>query len=51
MEDETVCVSHSAYTPEKSMNPTILPPIMGKIVEQTGILNLDMPTRIREGKL
>ena len=28
--DEAVCISHSAYTLGKGINPTILPPAMGK---------------------
>ena len=28
--DEDVCISHSANTLAKDMNPTILPPPMGK---------------------
>ena len=28
--DKTDCVSHSTNTPEKGMNPIILPPAMGK---------------------
>ena len=27
--DKTVCISHSASTPGKGMNPTILHPVMG----------------------
>ena len=30
--DEAVCILHSANTIGKGMNPTILPPVMGKIV-------------------
>ena len=28
--EEAVCISHCANTLEKGMNPTILPPAMGK---------------------
>ena len=28
--DDTVCISNSANTLEKVMNPTILPPVMNK---------------------
>ena len=28
--DKAVCISHSANTNGKGMNPTILPPAMGK---------------------
>ena len=33
------------------MNSTILPPIKGKIVGQTGLFNLGMAIGLREGNL
>ena len=33
--DETDCISHGTYALGKGMNPIILPPAKGKIVEQT----------------
>ena len=33
------------------MNPTILPPVMDKIEEQTGLFNLRMTTSLGEGNL
>ena len=40
--NEAVCISHSTNTLWKIMNPTFLPPAMGKIVGQTGILSLGL---------
>ena len=50
-QDEAVCISHGTITLGKGIHPTILPPVMGKIVEQTGFFNLVMVTSLREGKL
>ena len=49
--DETNCVSHSTNTLGKGMNPTILPPAMGKIVGQTRFFSLGETTSLGEGKL
>ena len=46
-----VCISHHASTLGKSKNPTILPPVMGKIVDQTRLSSLGMATDLAEGKL
>ena len=46
--------SHSSHSPkilQKGMNPTILPPAMGKLVGQTGHFNLGQATSLGEGKL
>ena len=43
--DETVCISHTANTLGKDMNPAI-----GKIVGHTSHFNLDMVTSLGEGK-
>ena len=37
--DEIVCISQSADTLGKGMNPTILSSAMGKIVEQTRLFS------------
>ena len=50
IQDEAVCISHSANALGKSMNPTILPLAMGEI-GQTKLFNLGMATGIRERKL
>ena len=49
--DEAVRISHTACTLEKRMNPTILSPAMGKILEPTGLFSLGMTTSHVEGKL
>ena len=49
--DETDCISHSTNTLGKGMNPIILPPAMGKIVEQTRFFSLGEATSLGEGKL
>ena len=49
--DKTDCISHSINTLGKGMNPIILPPAMGKIVEQTGFFSLSEATSLGEGKL
>ena len=49
--DTAVCISHSVNTLGKSMNPTILPPAIGKIVGQTGFFNLGMATSLGEKKI
>ena len=46
--DEAVSISHGANAVEKRMNPTILPPGMGKIIGQTGLFCLGMATSPRE---
>ena len=33
------------------MNSTILPPVMSKIVRQTGLFNLGLATSLEEGKV
>ena len=38
--DETVCISHSADTFGKGMNPVILPPAIGKYQGRLGSLIL-----------
>ena len=38
--DKTIFISHNTNTFGKGMNPTILPPAMGKIVGQTGLFSL-----------
>ena len=48
--NKAVCISHTANTLGKNMNPTILLPAMGKIVGQTELFNLGMATSL-EGKL
>ena len=45
--DVVVCISHSTNALEKGMHPTILPPAMGEILEQTGLFNLGMPIGLR----
>ena len=49
--DDAVCISHSANTLGKGMNPTILPQAVGNIVDQTWFFNLGMTTRLEKGKL
>ena len=49
--EETVCISHSTNTLGKSMNQTILPPAMDKIVDHTGFFSLGMAPSLEEGKL
>ena len=49
--DKAVYISHSANTLGNGTNPIILPPVMSKIVQQTGLLSLDMATSLEEGKL
>ena len=39
-----VCISHSANTIEKSMNPAILPLAVGKIKGQTELFSLGIVT-------
>ena len=45
---EAVCISLSADTIGKCMNPTALPLAIGKIVGQTELFSLGMPTALRE---
>ena len=49
--DEAVCISLSTNTLGKGMNPTILPPAMGKIIGQIGLFSFGMATSLGEGKL
>ena len=49
--DETDCISHYTNTLGKGMNPIILPPAMGKIVEQTRFFSLGEATSLGEEKL
>ena len=49
--DKTICISLSANTLWKGVNPTILPPAMDKIVGQTVLFNLVMVTSLGEGEL
>ena len=49
--DKVVCISHSANTLWKGMNPVILPPAMGKIEVQTGFFNLGMTIDLEEEKI
>ena len=49
--DKTVCISHSANTLRKGMNPTTPAPTMSKIVGQTGLFNLAITNDLRKGKL
>ena len=48
--DKTVSVSHNANTQKKVMHPTILPSAVGKLLGQTGFINLDMETGQGEGQ-
>ena len=45
------CISHCTNTLGKCMNPTILLPAMGKIVELTRFFSLGEATSLGEGKL
>ena len=49
--DESVSISHSASILKKGMDPTILPPVKGKIVGQTKLFSLGMATGLGERKL
>ena len=49
--DETDCISHCTNTLGKGMNPTILPPAMGKVIGQTRFFSLGEATSQGEGKL
>ena len=49
--DETVYISHRAYTLEKGMNPSILLPVMGKIVGKTQLFDLGMATDLGEERI
>ena len=54
--DKAICISHSANTLGKSVNPNILPPAMGireytdKTVEQIGLFNLVIATGLEKKK-
>ena len=43
--DEAFCISHNGSTLGKGINPTVLPPAMGKIVGQAMLFSLGMATR------
>ena len=45
------CISHSASTFGKGMNPTCLPPAMGKMLKQTELFSLGMVISLEEEKL
>ena len=47
--DRAVCISLSANTLEKGMNPTILPPDIGKIIGQNGLFSILMASSLGEG--
>ena len=49
--DEAVYISHGITCLGKGMHPIILSLAMGKIVEQTGLFSLGMPTDLGKGKL
>ena len=49
--EKAACISNRTNSHGKGMNPNILPPAMGKIVEQTGFFNLGLATNLGEGKL
>ena len=51
VEIEAACISHTANTFGKGMNPTTLPLTMGKTVGQTRLFSLGMVTGLGEGKL
>ena len=49
--DEVAYISQSANSLRKGMNPTILPPAMGKIIGKTGLFNFGMETSLGEWNL
>ena len=49
--DEAVSIAHCTNTLVKDMNPTILPPAMGKLIGETGLLSLGMVTSLGEWKI
>ena len=49
--DKAVCISQSANTLGKDMNPTILPLATGKIVGQTNFFSVGIATNPEKGKL
>ena len=49
--DETDCILHCTNNLGKGMNPTILPPAMGKLVGQTRFFSLSEASSLEEGKL
>ena len=49
--DEADCISHRTNTLGKGMNPSILPPAMGKIEGQTVFFSFGKATSLGEGKL
>ena len=51
IQDETVCISYSASTLRKGMNPTILTPATVEIVGQSVLFNLGITTDLEERKL
>ena len=48
--DEAVCISYSANTLRRCIEPTILSPATGKIVGQTGFFSFGMATSLEEEK-
>ena len=44
--DPVICISHSAYTLGKGMNPTNLPPAMGKILGWTVLFSHGIATSL-----
>ena len=49
--NKVIYILHCANTLGEVMNPTILPPAMGKIVGQIGLFSLSMATSLQVGKL
>ena len=44
--DEAVYISHGTNILGKGINPTILPQVMGKIMEQNGLFSFNMFTSL-----
>ena len=51
IQDEAACISLSGNTLEKSINPTNVPPAIGKIIGHIGLFNLGMATNLGNRKL
>ena len=49
--DKAVSISQSTKIFGKGMNPTILPPAMGKILSQNRLFNLVMATSLEKGNI
>ena len=49
--NKAVCISHNGHTLEKGIFPSILLPVVDKIVGQHRLFYLDMATSLGEGKL